>query len=200
MKIILEPYNNEWPQKFEILKAELMDIIGFTNPEIEHIGSTAVHGLSAKPIIDILVGVRDEQYLEDTVKPLMERGLIFYEIYNKIMPYRRFFVKHKPADLHIPNPVQFEEEVPGSTEEHNLRLAHIHILKYNSEHWQRHIAFRDYLRSNAGVTTTYQQLKEKLSLEHWLDGNDYNLAKDPFIKQEEKKAIAWYTQQQMRQP
>ncbi|MGV2482374.1 UNVERIFIED_CONTAM: GrpB family protein, partial [Salmonella enterica subsp. enterica serovar Weltevreden] len=73
---------------------ELEGLIGFLNPQIEHIGSTSVEGLSAKPIIDILIGLPDENDLNKTVEPLTGQGFIYYEKYNQDMPYRRFFVKH----------------------------------------------------------------------------------------------------------
>ena len=63
---------------------------------------------------------------------------------------------------------------------------------YNSEHWIRHIAFRNYLREHVTIQKEYQKLKRELSTKDWLDGNDYNKAKNDFIKIEEKKAIDWY--------
>jgi GrpB-like predicted nucleotidyltransferase (UPF0157 family) len=109
-----------------------------------------------------------------------------------MMPYRRFFVKHNSENLDIPNPIKYETEIPNSTQEHNLRSVHVHILEYNSPHWIRHIAFRDYLGTFSDVRNDYQILKENLSHKEWFDGNDYNLAKDSFIKRTEKKATEWY--------
>ncbi|WP_051890161.1 GrpB family protein [Chryseobacterium vrystaatense] len=192
MKIHLEKYNPDWQQSFDQVKIELVSIIGALNPHIEHIGSTSVEGLSAKPIIDILVGLKNEKDLEKVADPLMRQGYCYYEIYNATMPYRRFFTRHKTDSHHAPGIIKNEEDVPASTEEHNQRLAHIHILTYGSEHWIRHIAFRDYLRAHLAVKDAYQDLKSKLSDKEWKDGNDYNGAKDIFIKTEEAKAINWY--------
>ncbi|MFA4870114.1 MAG: GrpB family protein [Pedobacter sp.] len=64
----------------------------------------------------------------------------------------------------------------------------------NSEHWMRHIAFRDYLRTHPEIRAEYQQLKEELSTQEWKDGNEYNEAKDSFIKTVEQKAVKWYNQ------
>lgn len=110
------------------------------------------------------------------------------------MPYRRFFVKHKvkPKELLIPRIITDNDTIPASTDEHNNRLAHIHILPYNSEHWIRHVAFRDYLRTYPVIKNQYQKLKEQLSDKEWRDGNEYNEAKDKFLKTEENKAIRWY--------
>jgi len=124
----------------------------------------------------------------------MKESYIYFEIYNESMPYRRFFVKHKgsPIELSIPKLIRTLEEIPSSTIEHSQRLAHIHILTIDSEHWTRHIAFRDYIRAFPEVKKGYQQLKENLSKQEWIDGNEYNMAKNNFIKFEEKKALDWY--------
>lgn len=191
MKIVLEKHNPEWENQFRNIKVELIKKIGFIQPHIEHIGSTSINGLSAKPIIDILIGLESSDLLNEVINPLLEQDYVYYPIYNEIMPYRRFFVKHKNKTEHL-SIINNEKDIPKSTEEHNLRLAHIHILTYNSEHWIRHIAFRNYLREHLSVQKEYQKLKEKLSTKDWLDGNDYNKAKDDFIKTEEKRAINWY--------
>jgi GrpB-like predicted nucleotidyltransferase (UPF0157 family) len=195
MKIKLEKYNIAWKNDFENMKTELLDLIGFINPRIEHIGSTSVENLSAKSIIDILIGVNHEEDLERVITPLTGENYVYYEKYNEMMPYRRFFVKHTidPAELDVPVIITDQDDAPSNTNEHDLRSAHIHILSYNSEHWIRHIAFRDYLRTNDDIKDQYQKLKEELSLKEWSDGNEYNGAKDDFIKTEEQKAINWYS-------
>lgn len=198
MKVTFEKYNPFWKNQFESIKNELVQSIGFLNPKIEHIGSTSVEGLSAKPIIDIMIGVKDESELDKI--PLLLRGkeYIYYEKYNEDMPYRRFFIKltDKPLNLGFPEVIHSEDEIPEELHNHNLRIAHIHTIPVSSEHWLRHIAFRDYLRSHSEVKEEYQQLKEKLSTMEWLDGNDYNDGKDPFIKREEKNAVQWYLNNQ----
>lgn len=194
MKIKFEKYNPNWSNDFENIKTELTELIGFIKPMIEHIGSTSVEGLSAKPIIDILIGVKDESSLGKTIAPLTNKNYVYYEKYNEVMPYRRFFVKHKidPKELSIPSIITDKNYVPSNTNEHSQRLTHIHILPFNSEHWIRHIAFRDYLRAHLDIKTQYQNLKEMLSEKEWIDGNAYNEAKDEFLKREEEKAVQWY--------
>jgi len=198
MKIELEKYNPEWQNQFEKIKIELIENIRFLHPHIEHIGSTSIKGFSAKPIIDILIGLERSDLLDEAINPLLEQDYVYYPIFNETMPYRRFFIKHKEKSNHL-NIIKGEKDIPQSTEEHNLRLAHIHILTYNSEHWVRHIAFRNYLREHLSVQKEYQKLKENLSTKEWTDGNDYNKAKDSFIKTEEKKAINWYNKTTNRQ-
>lgn len=194
MKILFEKYNPLWKQTFEKMKSELTDIISFANPQIEHIGSTSVEGLSAKPIIDILIGLQNEDDLDKITRPLMDAGYVYYQKYNEAMPYRRFFVKHKvdSATLSIPNLIGKDDIISDTSTEHDYRLAHIHAIPVSSEHWVRHIAFRDYLRAHSDTREDYQHLKEQLSLREWKDGNEYNEGKDEFIKHEEQQAIAWY--------
>lgn len=194
MKIIVEKYNPEWVIQYNIIKSELTDLIGFVKPDIEHIGSTSVEGLSAKPIIDILIGVKTEDELERVIIPLIQKGYVYYETYNKIMPYRRFFVKHKEGNGDLPHVkiISDQIEIPVSINEYRARLAHIHVLIFNSEHWIRHIAFRDYLKNNPLILKQYQTLKQNLSNEEWKDVNEYHKAKDEFLKREEKKAIKWF--------
>ena len=72
-----------------------------------------------------------------------------------------------------------------------LRLTHIHIWEHGTDDWNRHIAFRDYLREYPEIKSQYESLKKQLSIKDWKDGNEYNDAKDSFIKTEEAKAILW---------
>lgn len=194
MKISLVTPSSEWPQGFKKIQSELLKVLASFRPKIEHIGSTAVEALSAKPIIDILVGIKKDDRLDDLVHPLIDNKYIYYERYNLQMPYRRFFVKHKDGYVNptIPKIISAYDEIPSDTEEHSMRLAHIHIVTYNSHHWIRHIAFRDYLRKNPRARSTYQSIKEALSLKEWSNANAYNEAKDAFMKATEQKAIAWY--------
>ncbi|AZA78064.1 GrpB family protein [Chryseobacterium sp. G0186] len=198
MKITFEKYNPLWKSQFESLKNELEKSIGFLHPRIEHIGSTSVEGLSAKPVIDMMIGVKDEVELDQIPSLLQGKDYVYYEKYNEEMPYRRFFIKliDKPQNLGFPEIIHHDDQIPEGLHNHSLRVAHIHTIPTSSEHWLRHIAFRDYLRSHHEVKVEYQQLKEELSKREWLDGNDYNEGKDPFIKREERNAIQWYVNNQ----
>lgn len=194
MKITFEQYNPFWKNQFESIKNELEKSTGFLNPRIEHIGSTSVEGLSAKPVIDIMIGVKDEDELNKIPPLLQGKDYVYYEKYNEDMPYRRFFIKliDKPHHLGFPEIIHSKDEIPEELHNHDLRIAHIHTIPVSSEHWLRHITFRDYLRAHPEIKKEYQQLKERLSTMEWLDGNDYNDGKDPFIKREEKNAVQWY--------
>ncbi len=110
MKITFEKYNPSWKKQFESIKNELMEDIGFLNPRIEHIGSTSVEGLSAKPIIDIMIGVRSEEDLNKIPSLLKGKTYVYYEKYNEDMSYRRFFIKLKdlPQNLDLPEIIHQE--------------------------------------------------------------------------------------------
>ncbi|MBB1139086.1 GrpB family protein [Myroides sp. WP-1] len=195
MILPFEPYTPQWKTQFNSIQTGLFDSLQTLTLTIEHIGSTAVEGLSAKPIIDVLVGVQGEAEL-DLVPPLVKgQNYVYYEKYNEEMPYRRFFVllKEAPATLGLPERVGLGEDIPERLNDHHLRLAHIHVIPIHSENWIRHIAFRDYLRTHPEVRAAYQALKEQLVQQQWKTGNDYNEGKDQFLKREEEKAVNWYT-------
>ena len=192
MKIQLEKYNPDWTNVYNDIRVDLFNQLEFLNPKIEHIGSTSIFDLSAKPIIDIIVGISTLDQLDKAVEPLINNGYIYYEIFNSVMPYRRFFVKLKsrPDNIFIPKVYYENDEVPNEVNEY--KLANIHIFEYNSFHWKRHIAFRDYLKIHADIKNEYQKLKTNLSTLNWQDGSEYNLAKNDFIKRTEEKALEWY--------
>jgi GrpB-like predicted nucleotidyltransferase (UPF0157 family) len=194
MILPFESYNPKWKEQFDRIKQELDELLGSLQVTIDHIGSTSVEGLSAKPVIDVLVGVKQESDLDKVPALLADKNFVYYEKYNADMPYRRFFIllNATPGDLGVPACIGKTDEIPEKLHNHAFRIAHIHVIPFDSEHWLRHIAFRDYLRAHPKVRTEYQALKEQLIQQQWTDGNDYNLGKDPFLKIEEKKAVDWY--------
>ena len=193
MKIIIEKYNPIWVKEFKKLKKELASILKNLNPQIEHIGSTSVPSLSAKPIIDIAIGVSKSAELDITICPMIENKFIYYEVYNKVMPKRRLFVglKNKNDSHKFKKIYSNDEEIPHE-KIHSFRLCHIHIWKFGTYEWERHIAFRDYLKEHTKIKDEYELLKVKLSKKNWIDGNEYNFGKNDFIKEIESNAISWY--------
>lgn len=200
MILPFEPYNPMWKEQFDCIKHDLMLHLQTLNPQIEHIGSTSVEGLAAKPIIDILIGVRDESELNQVPALVAGKNYVYYPKYNADMPYRRFFVllKEAPQTWDLPEIIDVDDSIPEKMHDHALRVAHIHVMPITSEHWTRHLAFRDYLRAHPEVKAAYQKIKEQLVQQQWQDGNDYNDGKDEFIKREEQKAIAWYAQRESK--
>jgi len=193
MKIEIEEYDPDWPIQFQQIAKNLKVILEDSNPRIEHVGSTSVLGLAAKPIIDILVGIEKISLLDSTIEPMINHNYIYYEIYNSVMLFRRFYVGLKEeTSINKFQPIYSKGENIPHDEIHEHKLTHIHICEFGSFEYQRHIAFRDYLREHPTITTHYEHLKKELSLRNWRDGNDYNDGKDVFIKCEEAKAILWY--------
>jgi len=194
MILPFEPYNPEWKDQFDCIKRDLMRHVHLLNPQIEHIGSTSVEGLAAKPIVDMMMGVHDESELNLVPSLLAGKKYVYYAKYNADMPYRRFFVllKELPAALELPEVIEEQDIISERMQQYNWRVAHIHVIPITSEHWIRHLAFRDYLRRHPEVKEAYQTLKKQLVQLQWNDGNDYNAAKNEFIQREEQKAIQWY--------
>lgn len=193
MKINIEIYKKEWVWQFEKIKTDLCSILVKLNPKIEHIGSTSVPNLAAKPIIDIQVGVKNSYDLDKTIEPMINNNYIYFETYNSVMPNRRLFVglKDKRYNKNFQNIYSRGDLIPHE-KINKLKLTHIHIWEYETDDWNRHIIFRDYLREHPEIVSQYESLKKQLSLKDWKDGNEYNDAKDSFIKKEQAKAILLY--------
>lgn len=93
MKIILEDYQAEWSNAFEREKKVIASALLDFSPTIEHIGSTSIEGLCAKPTIDMLVGLHAEMQLDKTITPMTHQGYTYFKKYEPTMPYRRLFAK-----------------------------------------------------------------------------------------------------------
>lgn len=194
MKIEVVPFNPNWKEEFIRLKTHLLTILKDFSIRIEHVGSTSVPGLAAKPIIDIAIGVHSMELLDDVVNPMMEAGFIYYEAFNITMPQRRLFVGLKAAHhlTQFPRKFTVDQDIPHEAI-NELRLCHIHVWVLNSPDWIRHVAFRDYLIHSPEVIAAYGELKLQLAQQDWENGMEYNKAKDAFIKEHEKRAIAEWT-------
>lgn len=166
--ILLVPYDSQWPEKFESEVARLRDAAGNSFTRIEHIGSTAVPGLLAKPVIDIMATVKNLQEDAAFIEPLARRGWAYISKYEVEMPERRFFRK----------------SVLGK------RSHHLHVVEKDSEFWTRHLAFRDYLRTHHESVIEYARLKKELAEKFKDDAEAYTEAKSGFIRDIEAKALA----------
>jgi len=197
MKIEIVAYNLGWKKKFNQIKETLQTVLCELNPTIEHIGSTAVPNLAAKSIIDIAIGVLNLSDLDKTVEPMLNKGYLYYEVYNAIMPFRRFFVglKNKKDIGNLNNIYKEGDSIPHK-EISLYKLCHIHVWKLGSTEWIRHIAFRDYLIEHPNIKIQYETLKKQLSVKNWIDENEYNDGKNDFIKTTETKAVFWYNEKQ----
>jgi GrpB-like predicted nucleotidyltransferase (UPF0157 family) len=194
MKIVLEEYQTNWANAFEKEKTIIASVLIDFHPAIEHIGSTSIPGLCAKPTIDILVGLDDETQLDQTIFPMIGKGYTYFRKYEPAMPYRRLFAKLKAlTDMVPPEVIGLHDEFVRGQE--FISLANIHIIVKDTLHWPMDLAFRDFLRAHADLRDEYGQLKKELSKREFKDTNDYNAAKDSFIKNTQAQALTWYLNQ-----
>ncbi len=165
-KVELLTYNTEWPSCYAREKLTLIDILAADLVSIYHIGSTSVPGLKAKPIIDILAVVRDIEKLDNSNDRMILAGYTPKGEYG--ISGRRYFFK-------------------GTSDRHSF---HLHAFQDGNPQIERHIRFRDYLRSHPVEAQEYEMLKENLAERFPDDINAYTDGKDVFIKNIDKKAAA----------
>jgi GrpB-like predicted nucleotidyltransferase (UPF0157 family) len=168
--IYLSPYNSKWPADFEDEKAFLQKAIPLDVIEIEHIGSTAIPSIYAKPIIDIMIGVGKLSDINfDIISTLEKNGYNYIKNYEVNMPYRRYFQKNNSE---------------------MIRTHQIHLVEINSDFWKRHLLFRNYLRAHPQDAKRYEKLKLEL-VKIFTDTHPYSSAKSEFCNEIYLKAIAW---------
>jgi GrpB-like predicted nucleotidyltransferase (UPF0157 family) len=155
-RVALASHDERWHEGFAHEAARLRDAVGDHLAAIEHIGSTAVCGVSAKPIIDIAAGVRRIADAEACIRPLQMLGYM-YRGENGISG-RYYFVKGDP------------------------RSHHLHLLNVESDAWRSHLIFRDYLRMHPVTAREYEDLKKRLALAHETDPKAYTVGKAAFIQ------------------
>lgn len=158
-EVIIETYNPAWKNKFKGEKKALIELCNDLILEIEHIGSTYVVNLGAKPIIDIMIGVKSLDVDKEIIPKIESLGYEYITKYENIMPYRRFFIKEK----------------------NNLREFHIHLVEKTHPFWNKHIIFRDTLRNSDEIRNSYYNLKVELANQFRTDPAKYNEAKTDFI-------------------
>ena len=151
-------YDPAWPDLYERERALIARALGDPAVAIEHVGSTAVPGLGAKPIIDILIAVLDLSDGERCMRPLEELG---YE-------YR--------GEAGIAGRLYFRKFSGGK------RSHQIHMVEQESDFWQRHILFRDFLREQPQEAQDYYDVKVRLAERFGTDRLGYNEAKTEFIE------------------
>lgn len=191
MKIDLETFDPSWADEYKQLENDLKPALSHLKCHHAHIGSTSIPGLVAKPIIDILIGIDTTEHFDLVIQPLLDLGYIYIEKFKTLLPERLFFIKLKdlPEDI-VPLRVYKEsDEIPVAL--HPYKCAQIHVVRYQSYNWQRHIAFRDYLKVHPSIRDAYAALKIDLSKKEWKDSPEYTAAKDQFILETEKASLEW---------
>jgi GrpB-like predicted nucleotidyltransferase (UPF0157 family) len=168
-EVVIVDYNPRWPARYEEEKASILALIGEYVVGIHHVGSTSVPGLGAKPIIDVMIGIRDLAFVENCVSPLQSLEYEYLGEYG--IPGRHYF--RKPAAGGI---------------EH--RTHHIHMMQTDHSQWRRHLLFRDYLRSHPEDAKRYEFLKRELAIRFGADREGYTDAKTEFVEDILAKAEA----------
>lgn len=168
MKVRVVPHDPNWSAAFAAEAERIRSALGGMVVAIHHIGSTAIPGISAKPIIDILLEVEDILTLEARSVALVGLG---YEAKGEFgISGRRFFSKESAA---------------------GVRTHQIHAFARGSSGSDRLLAFRDYMIAQPEVARSYSLRKQRLASSHPDDIEAYMDGKDAFIKEPEAKAIMW---------
>ena len=153
------PYSDQWERDFLKIKDEIKSALGELAESIEHVGSTSVRGLSAKPVIDIDVVISDSSVLSDVIAAL---GRIGYQ--------------HE-GDLGITGREAFRYDGKDHLQKH-----HLYVCPNDSSELKKHIAFRDYLRSHPEAAAEYSRIKEEGAALYPEDIDRYIEYKTPFIE------------------
>jgi GrpB-like predicted nucleotidyltransferase (UPF0157 family) len=156
--VIVVPYDSDWPRRFDQEAVVLGAVFAGSEAAIEHVGSTAVPGLGAKPVIDIMVGLSHLAEAEDRSAELEAAGYKYIQKHEKHFPERRYFRKPRLG--------------PSA--------YHLHCIVKGSDFWVRQLAFRNYLRAHPKSAHAYYELKRKLAVR--FSKEDYTEAKSPFIE------------------
>ena len=159
-KVVVLPYDMVWQSAFEKIKRELEEAIGDFILGVEHIGSTSVEGMSAKPCIDMDVIIKDYSVFADVVAGLKSIGYI-----------------HE-GDLGIKDREAFKY-----TDKPHLMMHHLYVCPQYSDELRRHITFRDFLRNNAEAIQKYSLIKEKAAELFPNDIDGYIEYKSPCIEE-----------------
>jgi GrpB-like predicted nucleotidyltransferase (UPF0157 family) len=157
--VALHPYDASWPQEFEAERDRLLSLFPGNFVDVQHIGSTAVPGLSAKPVIDILAGVQSITVAERLALPLCQSGYTTSAEFNASLADRKWFMRW--ANGH--------------------RTHHLHLVVYGGPVWHERLKFRNALRSNPELAAKYAALKNQLAATHPKDREAYTDAKAEFV-------------------
>ncbi len=166
-RIRIEPYDTVWALRFAALKDRLTSALGPLALRVEHVGSTAVPGLSAKPVIDIDVVIADETGLGEVICALRQLG---YE--------------HQ-GDLGIAGREAFRLDRVAEAGAH-----HVYVCRESGRELQRHLVFRDYLIAHPERAAEYGQLKQALAQRLGEDREAYTEAKAEFVEAILREATA----------
>ena len=161
----LSRYDADWALRFQGEALRLRQITGTSRYRLEHIGSTAIPGLDAKPIIDMAMRIPSFKRLALWIRRLEEAGYDYKGEYG--LPGRHFFTRGNPT------------------------TQHLHLVTPTSEHWDRWLLFRDYLRAKPDEAKRYNDAKLALARKYPTNRNAYTKAKTPVINSLLARARKW---------
>ena len=166
--LVIEPHRESWKRDFEQEAVRIKSALGSALIALHHIGSTAIPGLHAKPIIDIMAEAVSLEALDAHCREMERLG---YGAMGEFgIPGRRYFRKDSSA---------------------GVRTHQLHAFAEGSAHLVRHLAFRDYLREHPDTAREYGALKLRLAESCRGDVEAYIEGKDAFVKDVERKALEW---------
>ena len=160
-EVRIAAHDSRWAAQFVAERNRLFDLLPGRFAAIEHIGSTAVPGFPAKPIIDILAGVSTISEADTLLEPLCAHGYETSAEFNATLPDRRWLMRH----------------------DFGKRTHHLHLVVFGGEQWVRHLQFRDVLRADAAIAARYERLKQELAEQYRHDREAYTHAKTAFINE-----------------
>lgn len=169
-QLTIVDYDPNWITQFEAEEILLRQALGQVDPIIEHVGSTAVPGLAAKPTIDVMIGLTSLKEAAQCIQPIVDLGYHYFMEAEKEIPERRYFKKLLPDGNHS---------------------HHLHLVEVGSAFWQEHLLFRDYLRAHPAVARAYERHKRHLLPHVKNDAYAYTQAKTDFIMETLGKAALW---------
>jgi len=155
------PYDLAWPRLFDQEKRRLEVICPGEFPGIEHIGSTAVSMLSAKPVIDIMAGVHSLAQADGVLPILCANGYTTSAEFNATLADRRWLMRHSEG----------------------RRTHHLHLVIFEGSEWRRRVMFRNVLRRSSEIRCRYEKLKFELAKSFILDRETYSAMKTDFVNE-----------------
>lgn len=158
-EVALVPYDVCWPSLFAAERERLIGLLPSQWLDIQHFGSTAIPGMPAKPVIDILAGVESMAVADALIEPLLGSGYTTSAEFNATLADRRWLMRWSEG----------------------RRTHHLHVVVLGAAEWRRRLRFRDVLRSNARLAHRYAVLKTSLAAQHGADREAYTAAKTEFV-------------------
>lgn len=156
----LQDYDPTWPARFAAERDRLLALLPGVFIDVQHIGSTAVPGLAAKPVVDILAGVESMTVAEALAGPLCGSGYTTSAEFNAALADRKWFMRW--AD--------------------GRRTHHLHVVVHGAAPWRERLRFRDELRLRPELAARYAALKAELAAAHPRDREAYTDAKAAFVQ------------------